>query len=844
MQKCDGAVNVNGTLAYAPQQAWIQNMSLRDNVLFAKPMNDERYNKILDACALRPDLAILPGGDKTEIGERGINLSGGQKQRVSLARAVYQDADIYLLDDTLSAVDAHVGKHIFSNVIGPEGLLKNKTRILVTHGIGFLSKMDEIIVIKNGVISEHGTYEELLGHNGPFAEFINSYLHESNHDDDAVDEEEVIKLERRLSIVMSQTSDSESVRSRKSSAASAVTDNSHRLRRRQRRKSSEAAEEPDSKKTPSVINRRLIEEEVAEEGAVKLSVIKSYLSAATPVYPVTAAVSLVCFVAAQVCTNIWLSKWTQQPVINGTQDRHETDLYLGVYGGLGGAQTFAVFGLALSVSLGSMVASRNLHGGLLRGVLRCPMSFFDTTPLGRIVNRFSKDVDILDSNIPQFTQNLLITFAPLCSTIIVITYSTPIFITVIIPLIIIFVIIQRVYVSCARQIKRIDSIRRSPMYAFFSETLNGTSSIRAYSQEQRFIDHSDLLLDNSQRVWFEAFSSNRWIGVWSEFIGDLIIFFTAIFAVLQKDTLNPGLVGLSLSFALQVNMNIVLTVRSSCELETYILAVERIKEYTELPSEASWTSKDHIVPRDWPADGVIEFKDYSTRYRPGLDLVLKGISCRVQSGEKVGIVGRTGAGKSSMTLALFRIVEPSTGSIEIDGCNICVVGLHDLRKKLTVIAQDPVLFSGTLRFNLDPSESFTNTEVWRALEHAHLKAFVETLPDNIYHECGEDGKNLSVGQRQLVCLARALLRKSKILVLDEATAAVDLETDDLIQSTIRTEFADCTVLTIAHRLNTVMDYDRVMVLQNGEIREFESPSTLLANSQSQFYSMARDAGLV
>lgn len=844
--KLQGTVNVEGRIAYVAQQAWIQNLSLRDNILFDLPFDPTKYNKVIQACALQPDIDILLDGDLTEIGERGINLSGGQKQRISLARAVYHDADVYLLDDTLSAVDAHVSKHIFEQVLGPEGLLKNKTRVLVTHHIALLPRVDRVVVMEGGRIREEGSVDELVEVNGKFAEFLRTHL--SEHKDEEEDEV-VLQLQKKVLAISPEASDDDQLKgpSLPTSAASSPTQSSHMLLKSLTSVDSLQArkrkEEPTVADPNKVLISKLIQEEVSQEGAIKLSVLKSYIGASPPIYPILLLISASLFITAYVCTNIWLSRWSMDPVVNGTQDVSQSKYRIGVYAGLGGVQSFCMIGVISSIILGCLEASKNLHAKLLHNIVRSPMSFFDTVPTGRILNRFSKDIDILDSNIPQFSQNLTTTLCPLIGVIVIISYTTAYFILVVIPLLIFFIFLQRVYVACARQIKRIDSVKKSPVYAFFSESLAGTPTIRAYRQQKRFIMGSDKLVDESQRVWFEVFTSNRWMGIWSEFIADVMILFTSFFAVLQRDNLDPSLIGLALSFAFQINVNILMVVRSTCELETYIVAAERIKEYTEVEDEGEWYIEDKRVPEGWPGKGEVQFNGYSTRYREGLDYVLKGINLSIKSEEKVGIVGRTGAGKSSMSLALFRMIEASLGSICIDGVNLGEVGLHDVRKNLTVIPQDPVLFSGSLRFNLDPADHFTDAQIWTALEQAHLKTYIDTLPGNISYDCGENGASLSVGQRQLLCLARALLRRSKVLVLDEATAAIDLETDSLIQSTIREQFNNCTILTIAHRINTIMDYDRILVLDKGEVKEFASPEDLLANDKSMFSALVRDAGL-
>ncbi|KYB25509.1 putative multidrug resistance-associated protein lethal(2)03659-like Protein [Tribolium castaneum] len=430
-------------------------------------------------------------------------------------------------------------------------------------------------------------------------------------------------------------------------------------------------------------------------------------------------------------------------------------------------------------------------------------------------------------------------------TLVVISVSTPIFIAVIVPIGILYYFIQRFYVATSRQLKRLESVSRSPIYSHFGETITGVQAIRAFREQDRFIKESEHRVDVNQVCYYPSIISNRWLAVRLEMIGNLIIFFAALFSVLGRDeSQNAGLVGLSVTYSLQITQTLNWLVRMTSDVETNIVAVERIKEYGEAPQEAPWEIPNKAPSPQWPENGTVQFNKYAVRYRPGLDLVLKGVNFSINGGEKVGIVGRTGAGKSSLTLALFRIIEAAEGEILIDGVNIADLGLHTLRSRLTIIPQDAVLFSGTLRMNLDPFDKHSDEEVWKALEHAHLKSFVKGLTAGLHHEVTEGGENLSVGQRQLICLSRALLRKTKVLILDEATAAVDLETDDLIQKTIRSEFKNCTVLTIAHRLNTIMDSDRVVVLDNGRIVEFDSPSNLLKQQQSIFYSMCKDAGLV
>ncbi|XP_050313202.1 multidrug resistance-associated protein 1-like [Anthonomus grandis grandis] len=867
MDKISGKVNTWGSVAYVPQQAWIQNATVQDNILFGKPFDKLKYNKVIEACALKSDFEMLANGDQTEIGEKGINLSGGQKQRISLARAVYADCDIYLLDDPLSAVDSHVGKHIFDHLIGPNGMLKNKTRILVTHAITYLPQTDNIVVLKKGEVTESGSYLQLLETKGAFAEFLQQHITEEVLDEEVLDElqEQLEKtpiaqeLIKTISRQRSRISESGSVGSQQGINAIGRTESRESLRSNRSRKPSIALrkrsvaksvsgkEEPAKNGTPKPGRDRgkLIEAERAEKGNVKMGVYWYYLNAVGLLFLSGTVLWSLSFQGFQIGTNVWLGRWSEDDRMyqNGTLDTGLRDMYLGGYGGLGLGQAVSMLLCAMIFAKGTMEAAAKLHNLMLHNIMRLPMSFFDTTPSGRILSRFSGDVIGIDIRLPMAFNVFINNSFRVLGTIGVICFTTPLFIAVIIPLLALYIFIQRYYVATSRQLRRIESVTRSPIFTHFSETVSGTTVIRAYGQTERFTTVSDERVDKNQKVIYPNNTSGRWLAVRLEMIGNLIILFAALLAVFNTTGLSPALVGLSVSYSMNITNTLNFLVRMISDVETTIVAVERMKEYSEKPQEASWEIASTKPSPEWPEKGQVEFKDYSVRYRPGLDLVLQKINFNVHGGEKVGIVGRTGAGKSSLTLSLFRIIEAAEGQIRIDGKTIGELGLHDLRSKLTIIPQDAVLFSGTLRMNLDPFNLYADQDVWSALELAHLKEFVKDLAAGLNHKVSEGGENLSVGQRQLICLARALLRKTKILILDEATAAVDLETDDLIQKTIRTAFADCTVLTIAHRLNTIIDSDRVLVLDKGQIAEFESPNKLLENKESIFFGMCKDAGL-
>ncbi|XP_065898603.1 multidrug resistance-associated protein 1-like isoform X2 [Dysidea avara] len=833
MEKIEGHVIVKGHVAYVSQQAWIQNATVQDNILFGKPHNAVLYDSVIDCCALGPDLEILPGRDLAEIGEKGINLSGGQKQRVSMARAIYQEADVFYFDDPLSAVDSHVGKHIFDQVIGPQGLLKGKTRVFVTHGLSYLPQCDVIVTIENGRISEMGAYAELIDNNGAFAEFVRAYASMEVEEEEAEAKTCVGSIEDLLE---AQASAENLLEGEPSTVDTA------KLNIQSDQPKSLEDNQGDVKKTS-----QLVQEEKAESGNVKLSVMWEYIKSCTLLMGFLTLFFNIGYNGSSVGSSIWLAKWSTDEDNGPGNMTHSTGEYLGIYAVFGAAQAILSICANFCLAMAGIFASRLIHNRLLVNILRLPMSFFDTTPSGRILNRFSKDIYTIDEIIPMALLSFLFTFFAVINTLVVVSYATPLFMVVILPLSVLYLLIQRFYVATSRQLKRLESIRRSPIYTHFQETLLGLSSIRAYRHQERFIMESEHRVDENQAAYYPGICSNRWLAIRLELIGNLIILFATLFAVIERnssgDGIDPGLAGLSISYALQVTQSLNWIVRMTSELEANIVAVERTKEYAEVTNEAPAIIYDHRPPHNWPSTGRVQFEQYSTRYREGLDLVLKEVTCNIRGGEKVGIVGRTGAGKSSMTLGLFRIIEAAGGSIIIDDHNIATFGLQDLRSRITIIPQDPVLFANTLRSNLDPFDKYTDNEVWKCLESAHLKEYVLSLDDQLSHQIAEGGENLSVGQCQLVCLGRALLRKTKVLVLDEATAAVDMETDDLIQRTIRTEFANCTVITIAHRLNTIMDYDRILVLEAGKVVEFGSPKELLENKEI-FYGMVKAAGLV
>ncbi|NXK86155.1 MRP1 protein, partial [Formicarius rufipectus] len=810
MEKLEGTIQRRGSVAYVSQQAWIQNDSLQENILFGADLNRSYYELVLEACALLPDLEQLPNGDQTEIGERGVNLSGGQKQRVSLARAAYSNADLYLLDDPLSAVDVHVGKHLFEKLIGPSGLLKSKTRILVTHNLTLLSHTDLVIVMEEGRIRQMGTYQELISRRADFGELVQDFNAERTSEETTPVKASSSKEDGQLGRSLQQ----KGLLKHKDSA-------------------------PGQWKTGT--NNK---EQVAA-GDMKMSVVLKYLQAFNWLWMWLTIAAYVGQNALGIGQNLWLSTWTAETaqVSDLTEWKQTQNYKLSIHPVF---QSVHCPGLlvccgAYVLTRGSLSASRALHRQLLDNVLHLPLQRFETSPVGQIISRFTKDLFIVDVCFHFYLRTWLNCTLDVIGTILVITSASPLFIVVVIPLGYFYFTIQRYYIASSRQIRRLAGASQSPVISHFSETLVGRATIRAFGHEERFIRKNYHVVYENLVCFYNNLISNRWLSVRLEFLGSLTVFFAALFVALTGNTASSSTVGLSISYALNVIQILNVWVRRACEIETNAVSIERICEYATMDKEEPWIMSKR-PPVGWPDRGIIEFINYKAHYRKDLGLALNDVSFQTQSKEKVGIVGRTGAGKSTLTNCLFRVLEGYEGKIIIDGIDISTIGLHDLRENLNIIPQDPILFSGTLQSNLDPLGKHSDLELWEVLEVCDLKDFVQSLPKKLLHEISEGGENLSVGQRQLVCLARALLRKTKILVLDEATASVDMETDTFVQSTIKREFHTCTVLTIAHRLHTVMDSDRVLVLDAGRILEYDTPQNLL-QQKGAFSEMVAEAGI-
>eukprot|EP00960_Hanusia_phi_P075463 768429-Hanusia_phi.AAC.15 len=829
MLKKEGTVRVKGSVGYSPQEAWIMNATLRDNVLFGKELRLDVYDEVLEACSLDKDVAMLPGGDATEIGEKGINLSGGQKARIALARACYSQADIYLLDDPLSAVDVHVGNHIMSQCIG--GFLAGKTRILVTHQVQYAGFADRVIFLEKGKIIADGHPEEVRAAHSSWFQVKESTAQDADGGDAKQEEGEESKAEETNTIQQ---------------------------------------KEPMSSDKDNKISKT-IQAEKREEGALKRKIWKAYANAMGLKMLIFLTASYLISQALQSASDFWLSIWSSAVIASesaatrrslslslllGSEDtmlaepdggRRAADStnYLLVYSLLSLIAILGIGARALVVNFAVIRAANRLHTSMLRCIVHSPVRFFDTTPMGRILNRFGADQYAADKEMRESLGQLLQTMMKVLQVIVVVMLVTPTFAVVFLLVVLIYYRIQRVYRQSSRELKRLESVSKSPLLANLRESMGGIDTIRAFKMQTTFEDTSDRCNDAYTRAYANSNTANRWLGVRLEFLGNMSVFFSALLAVLQsaQDRTSAGLIGLSITYALEVTHALNWFIRGFSQLETNLVSVERIEEYSVLETEA--INEDDSPPPAWPSSGAVKFENVEMRYRPELELSLRGVTFAIDGGEKLGVVGRTGAGKSSLAVAIFRICELSSGRILIDGVDTSRIGLKALRSKLAIIPQDPVLFSGSIRYNVDPFGEHSDADVWEALRKVHLDEYVRLSEgsEGLEMQVASGGNSLSVGQRQLLCLARALMRRSKMMVMDEATANVDLKTDEEIQEIIRENLQGSTVITVAHRLNTVMKSDKILVMSAGKVGEIGCPEQLIANEDSLFSKLCKDTKL-
>ncbi|EIN03766.1 ABC protein [Punctularia strigosozonata HHB-11173 SS5] len=825
MRKLKGDVKFGGRVGYCPQTAWIQNATLRDNIVFGQAWDEDRYWEAIENASLVADLQVLPDGDLTEIGEKGINLSGGQKQRVNIARALYFDADVVVFDDPLSAVDAHVGRALFNDAIIGSLRARGKSVILVTHALHFMSQCDYIYTVANGTIVEQGTYDELIAADGEFARLDKEFGGAEHDAEEAGDEEAAIEGDAKN------------------------TGNGYAL---------EQAKQKSQKRSGAgsgKLEGRLIVAEKRVTGSVPWRVYWEYFKAGQGYW--TGPFILFCMIIMQgsQIMNSYTLVWWQANTFN-----RPISFYQIIYGCLAISQATFTFLLGVFMDVMSFHVSQNLHHHALQNLFYAPMSLFDTTPLGRILSVFGKDIDTVDDQLAVSMRMTVITITSAIGAIVIISILEHYFLIAAAFIAFGYNYFASFYRASAREMKRLDSMLRSLLYGHFSESLTGIPTIRSYKEIPRFIRENTYYIDLENRALFLTVTNQRWLAIRLDFCGGMMIFVIAMLVVNAVNGINAAQIGLVLTYTTQLTQIFGMVTRQSAEVENYMNSVERVVGYSRsdlIEQEAPHEKPDVKPPPEWPTEGSIEFKDIRMSYRKGLPDVLKGITMKINGGEKIGVVGRTGAGKSSLMLALFRIVELNTGSITLDGIDISAIGLNDLRRKIAIIPQDPLLFSGTIRSNLDPFNLYDDAHLWDALRRSYLIE-TPTLPEsekaalldedagvrtpqsrrfNLETVVESEGANLSVGERSLLSLARALVKDSKVVVLDEATASVDLETDAKIQKTISTEFSDRTLLCIAHRLRTIIHYDRILVMDQGQIAELDTPMNLFLKKDSIFRGM-------
>mmetsp|Transcript_24347 Transcript_24347/g.52185 ORF Transcript_24347/g.52185 Transcript_24347/m.52185 type:complete len:1508 (-) Transcript_24347:383-4906(-) len=796
-------------VSYCSQSPWVVNDTLRGNILFGRSFDEPRYTQVVKACALTDDLAVLPAGDMTEIGERGINLSGGQKARVALARAMYSpDSQLILLDDPLSAVDAHVGEHLFREAI-TGNVCRGATRVLVTHHVHFLPRCDAVIMLEKGTVKHAGSYTDLVARGVDFAGAID--VTKKEEDGDAAGKDDGNKEDENESDEGEEDGKGD---------ASKNTD---------KVKMKKAGE-------------KLVKDEEQEEGSVEGSIYSHYAKVGGTFMFVSIFIIQGVGRASEIMANFWLTYWAEATAKSVVDDTTvNTVFYLNIYAAFGLGGVFCLTLRALAMAVHRLRASKKLHDDLTASILRAPVSFFDVTPIGRVLNRFAADMDKIDLELTQSLGQAVSTMYSVLGAVSAIVAATKgTLLIALAPIGYFNYVIQKWFRKSSTELQRAASVAASPIFTDFSQMLSGTSTIRAYGKQSKFFGNCQHSFDQFNALFSVIQQANFWLGLRLDVMGGSVgaIIGGLALATNHINFIPAGWVGLALSYSIEVTGYLKHGVRMIAQVEAEMNSVERVLYYSNnVDSEAPSETKLDPKPTEWPSKGDIQIQHASMRYRDG-PLVLKDICVSIKGGEKIGVVGRTGSGKSSLMTALFRIteMEPDGGKILIDAVDISTIGLNSLRLSLSIIPQDPIMFSNTVRYNLDPFEEKSEYELWEALKKVQLAEAIAVMPGGLDEQVAEGGENFSQGQRQLLCIARSLLRKPKILVMDEATASIDNTTDAAIQQMIRENFASATVLTIAHRLNTIMDSDRVLVLDDGYVAEFDSPSALI-NQGGIFASM-------
>uniref|UniRef100_A0A8C4ZY29 ATP-binding cassette, sub-family C (CFTR/MRP), member 8 n=1 Tax=Gadus morhua TaxID=8049 RepID=A0A8C4ZY29_GADMO len=816
MQRVSGTVTWNrsvtghsrGSVAYASQKPWLLNTSLAENITFEMPMIKPRYTAVIDACSLQPDIDILPQGDQTEIGERGIILSGGQKQRISVARALYQQTNVVFLDDPFSALDIHLSDHMMQ-----EGLLKilreeKRTVVLVTHKLQYLPHADWIIAMKDGSIQTEGSLKDIQNSEPELFEQWKTLMHREDQDF----EKSMTDLERK---------------------------NLRRAMYSRERGRTEEDEEEESLEGEDEDEDDDVSGSMRQRDTIPWRSCRSYLSSAGALLLSLLCLSQLLKHTLMVAIDYWLAHWTSQ-VIAECGLSHSW--YLAVFSVLSCLGIALCLASAVAVEWTGLRVAKELHHNLLHNIILAPMRLFETTPLGSILNRFSTDTNTIDQHIPATLECLSRSTLLCLSALGVICYVTPVFMAALVPLAVACYFIQKYFRVASRDLQQLEDSTQLPLLSHFSETVEGLTTIRAFRYEPRFRQRLLEFTDANNIASLFLTAANRWLEVRMEYIGAGVVLVAAVASIINAlySNLSAGLVGLGLTYALMVSNYMNWMVRNLADMEVQLGSVNRINGLLQTePENYEGLLTASQVPDGWPRQGEIQIQNLSVRYDATLKPVLKNVNAHIRPGEKVGICGRTGSGKSSFSLAFFRMVDMFEGRILIDDIDIAQLPLQTLRSRFSIILQDPFLFSGSIRFNLDPELKATDEMLWEALEIAQLKPVVKCLPGGLDAMVTEGGENFSQGQRQLFCLARAFVRKSSILIMDEATASIDMATESILQKVVMTAFADRTVVTIAHRVHTILNADLVIVMKRGIILEYDRPHALLEKDDSVFASFVR-----
>uniref|UniRef100_A0A669QYM7 ATP binding cassette subfamily C member 8 n=1 Tax=Phasianus colchicus TaxID=9054 RepID=A0A669QYM7_PHACC len=807
-----------GSVAYASQKPWLLNATVEENITFESSFNKQRYKAVIDACSLQPDIDILPHGDQTQIGERGINLSGGQRQRISVARALYQQTNVVFLDDPFSALDIHLSDHLMQ-----EGILKmlredKRTVVLVTHKLQYLPHADWIIAMKDGYIQREGTLKDIQKSETELFEHWKTLM---NRQDQELEKETTIETKT----VLERTNLRRTMYSREA------------LLKDDEEDEEEATESDDEDNLSSVLHQR---------AKMPWRACGKYLSAAgillLPLLVLSQLLKHTVMVAIDYC----LARWTSDAISEKMEVELKNCSHCEVFNHSPYSKIFSILcclGIVLclvtsiAVEWTGLKVTKKLHASLLNKIILAPMRFFETTPLGSILNRFSADCNTIDQHIPATLECLSRSTLLCVSALAVISYVTPMFLIALVPLAIMCYFIQKYFRVASRDLQQLDDSTQLPLLSHFSETVEGLTTIRAFRYEAKFRQKLLEYTDSNNIASLFLTAANRWLEVRMEYIGACVVLIAAVTSITSclYSKLSSGLVGLGLTYALMVSNYLNWMVRNLADMEIQLGAVKRI--HGLLKTEGCWFI--FSFPCNWPDRGEIQIQNLSVRYDSNLKPVLKHVNAHISPGQKIGICGRTGSGKSSFSLAFFRMVDTFEGRIIIDGIDIAKLPLQTLRSRLSIILQDPILFSGTIRFNLDPEKKCTDSMLWEALEIAQLKHVVKALPGGLDAIVTEGGENFSQGQRQLFCLARAFVRKTSIFIMDEATASIDMATENILQKVVMTAFADRTVVTIAHRVHTILNADLVIVMKRGLILEYDKPEVLLEQEDSVFASFVQ-----